>query len=317
MSHIPILLGTAQLGAPESGGRVSDKTVVQELVDIMLKHGHIGIDTARIYGQGTSEELIGTLDFRDVARVDTKIRALNPGDFSAARIKEQFKECVAALNGKKIRVLYLHTPDRSVPFEDTLQGLTDIWKYGGFEEFGLSNFMAWEVAEIAGLCAQHGFVPPTVYEGGYNIVDRQIEAELLPCLRKLHIRFAAFCPLAGGLLTDSSAAAAPPNFSPARSYVASYYTERYMRPAITTAVAELLQVVQAHGLPLAEVALRWLQWHSMLRPDDHGVIVAADSGAQLEANLTDCEKGPLPEAVAQACEDAWGKVKGDAPNYWV
>ncbi|EKM49696.1 uncharacterized protein PHACADRAFT_131449 [Phanerochaete carnosa HHB-10118-sp] len=295
---------------------------MQKFVDIMIRHGHSGVDTARMYCKGTSEELIGTLDLRNVLHVDTKIFPTTPGDHSQEKLGELFDASLNALNGKKIRVFYLHAPDHSVPFEDTLEVVTEIWKSGGFQEFGLSNFAAWEVADIVGICESRGFVMPTVYEGPYNIVDRLAEDELFPCLRKFNIRYASYCPLAGGYLTgrffvpDDTKEITLGNFS-AKNPISGFYTSRYLNFSLARSVAELLEIAETHNLTLSEVALRWLQWHSKLQPDDHGVIVAADDSAQLETNLSDCEKGPLPDAVAQACEDAWKKAKSAAPKYWI
>lgn len=131
---------------------------------------------------------------------------------------------------------------------------------------------------------------PTVYEGAYNIIDRRVEDELFPCLRKFNIKFAAYCPLAGGYLTDRFFVPDPTKevtlskFSTNDPF-SSFYTGRYLLSA--NAVAELLEAVKAHELTLAEVALRWLQWHSNMQPDDHGVIVAVSNKKQLETNLAD------------------------------
>ena len=170
---------------------------------------------------------------------------------------------------------------------------------------------------------------PAVYEGVYNLLDRMTEAELFPCLRKHGIRFAAYTPLAGGYLTerfvpDPTAAAddaatkkeadgALSKFA-ADSQGARFYKGRYLPAA--TAVAALRDVAHAHGLTLTEVALRWLQWHSALRPED-AVIVAASRRAQLEGTLADSTKGPLPEKVVKACEEAWKQAKGGITQYWL
>lgn len=323
MAPIPVLLGTAPFGTPENGGRVTTTAAVQELVDLLLQYGHNGIDTAHAYCQGTSQQLVGTVDLRGALRVDTKILAATPGDHSPQRLKELFKICSDALKGKKIRVLYLHAPDRSVPYEDTLEGINEIWKAGGFEEFGMSNFTAWEVAEIVGICKRRGFVPPTVCQGGYNIIERNVEAELLPCLRKFGIKFAAYCPLAGGYLTnsffvsDDTKDVPLPNYDSEKYPASFFYKARYENPLTTAAVAELLRVVKAHNLTLSEVALRWLQRHSKLQPSDHGIVMAADNKEQLETNLLDCEKGPLPESIIEACDEAWRKAKPASSNYWI
>ena len=74
-------------------------------------------------------------------------------------------------------------------------------------------------------------------------------------------------------------------------------------------------VQDQHGLRLTEVALRWLQHHSVLTPED-GVIIGASSVAQLEQNLVDSEKGPLPQDVVAALDEAFKAVGFDAPSYW-
>ncbi|GJE91891.1 aldo/keto reductase [Phanerochaete sordida] len=311
-TRIPIILGAGQLGKPNTSNiRVSDPALVQEFIDTLVEQGHVGIDTSRYYCDGTSEELLGSLNLRGIARIDTKNFPTHDGDHAPEKIKETFEATVRALNGNKIRVYYLHKPDRTVSFEKTLEAIDKIHKAGGFEEFGLSNFASWEVAEVVGICARRGFVPPTVYEGVYNLLDRLTEDELFPCLRKFGIRYAAYTPLAGGYLTERFFVPGTEHslskFDPSWAF-ATFYTSRYYPAA--PAVAELKEVAKAHGLTLTEVGLRWLQWHSKLQPGDLGVIVAVSKTEQLRTAIADSAKGPLPEPVVQACEDAWKKTKG-------
>ncbi|GJE91918.1 aldo/keto reductase [Phanerochaete sordida] len=321
-TRVPLILGAGQMGAPNTGERISDPAIAQEFADLMARHGHVGIDTSRIYCKGTSEELLGTLALGDAPRIDTKVYPVQPGDHAPAKLKTSFRASVAALKSKKIRVFYLHRPDRSVPFEDTLSAVDELYREGGFAEFGLSNYTAWEVAEIAGICTRRAFVRPTVYQGVYNLLDRMTEAELFPCLRKHGLRFAAYTPLAGGFLTerfvpDPAAAAvtdgALTKFA-ADSQGAWFYTGRYLPAA--GAVAVLRAAAHAHGLTLTEVALRWLQWHSALAPGD-AVIVAASRRAQLEGTLADSAKGALPDEVVAACEEAWKEARGGITQYWL
>ncbi|KAI0790931.1 aflatoxin B1-aldehyde reductase [Abortiporus biennis] len=285
----------------------------------MFKHGQIGIDTARVYGEGTSEQLISQLKL-GLARVDTKFHPLGPGGLAHEKLTEGFKQSLAALGPDiKIRVFYLHGPDRATPFEDTLKIVNGFYKQKYFEEFGLSNFMSYEVAEVVGICERFGYVKPTVYQGVYNIVDRSVEAELFPALRKYGIKFCAYSSLAGGLLTGKHLPGANPSalqgshFDPNWKW-SSFYTSRYL--SSIPAVVALKEVADKHGLKLSEVALRWLVHHSKITPEDHGVIVGSKHVEQLDESLTDCEKGPLPQEVVDACEETWKKVKGLAPEYW-
>lgn len=70
-----------------------------------------------------------------------------------------------------------------------------------------------------------------------------------------------------------------------------------------------------HGLRMTEIALRWMQHHSVLAPTD-GIILGASSAAQLEQNCADSEKGPLPDDVVAALDEAYKVVGFDAPSYW-
>ena len=74
--------------------------------------------------------------------------------------------------------------------------MNELYKEGKFKRFGISNYTAWEVAEMVGICKANGYVAPTVYQGIYNAMHRGVEPELLPCLRKFGIAFYAFSPRA-------------------------------------------------------------------------------------------------------------------------
>jgi aflatoxin B1 aldehyde reductase len=60
---------------------------------------------------------------------------------------------------------YLHGPDRTTPYIDTMREVNELHKQGLFDRFGLSNYMAWEVAQICEICEAHGWIKPIVYQG--------------------------------------------------------------------------------------------------------------------------------------------------------
>jgi len=93
------------------------------------------------------------------------------------------------------------------------------------------------------------------------------------------------------------------------------YRARYVNENYFSALEALKSVAASHNLRLTEVALRWCQHHSVLTPED-GVILGASSAAQLEQNCTDSAKGPLPEEVLKALDEAWDKVGSACPSYW-
>lgn len=281
----------------------------QPIFDVFLQRGYHLLDTARIYGNGTSEKLISQLNIGN-AKVDTKIWPTNPGDHKADRFKALFQESKAALGSIPIQVLYLHKPDRTVPFEETLEAADELYKKGEFKELGLSNYTAWEVAEIVGICKRRGFVQPTVYQGVYNLLQRGNEIELFPCLRKFGIRFTAYSIMAGGLLTGKhldAPVAKGTHFDPS-SPIGQMYGPKYM--PLLPVVQDLKVIADKHNIKLAELAYRWIVHHSKLTPQDHGAILGASSAQQMEIAIDSCEKGPLPEDLVSACEEAWTKAQG-------
>lgn len=112
------------------------------------------------------------------------------------------KKSLENLNPDKIDMWYLHAPDRSTPYEVLLKEIDSLYKEGYFRRVGTSNYPAWEVARICELCERNGWVKPVAYQGAYNALNRAVEPELFPCLRKYGIAFYAFDPLAGEYLTS-------------------------------------------------------------------------------------------------------------------
>ncbi|KAJ7807643.1 NADP-dependent oxidoreductase domain-containing protein [Mycena leptocephala] len=158
--RIPLVLGAGAYG-PEgvASARVTDKATSQQLVDIFIKAGGKTIDTARLYVHGTSEKFLAQLDVK-AAHIDTKIYATQPGGHAPENLRRTVKELVEALGPHKINVLYLHAPDRSVPFVDIAREINELHNEGLFREFGLSNFFSWEVAEFYFIAEKNGWIRP-------------------------------------------------------------------------------------------------------------------------------------------------------------
>ena len=102
-------------------------------------------------------------------------------------------------------------------------------------------------------------------------------------------------------------------------YPGEIYRKRYFKDATFDALRVIEPVAEKHNLSLLEIALRWCVHHSALKMTDggrDGVIIGISSFAQLESNLKDLEKGPLPEEVVQTLDQAWLIAKPTTPNYW-
>ncbi|KAG9024461.1 hypothetical protein FRB95_011459 [Tulasnella sp. JGI-2019a] len=323
-NRVPLLFGPGlfgQSGAP--GVRTTDPAEAQHILDVFFAHGHNELDTARGYGGGTSEPFLAALTLKDGTIVDTKVAPSTPGDHKPHRLRQIFQESLNIFNprGIKIRILYLHAPDRMVPFEETVAELNAMHKDGLYEQFGLSNFAAWEVAEIYTTCKERGYVLPTVYQGSYNLLARSIEPELVPCLRKFRIRLIVWNPLAGGFLTgkflslqDAVSAEKGGRFDKDTAY-GRHFSKMYMNDENIRALRMVHEAVAKEHLTMAEVALRWLQHHSVLTPED-GIILGASNASQLESNLADSEKDPLPDTILPVIQRAWRIVAPVAASYW-
>ena len=103
------------------------------------------------------------------------------------RLKATLSKSLRELGTDCVDIFYLHAPDRSVPFEETLKACDEMHKEGKFVNLGLSNYAAWEVAEIVNIAKERGWVRPTIYQAMYNAFTRTIESELIPCCRKYGI----------------------------------------------------------------------------------------------------------------------------------
>jgi len=240
---------------------------------------------------------------------------------SPEHLRTNLMTSLKALKTDKIDMWYLHGPDRSTPYEVTMRAVNDLHKEGYFDRFALSNFMAWEVAQICEISEKNGWIKPCVYQGVYNALHRAVEPELFPCLRHYGMAFFAFNPLAGGHLTsryhrDDKDIEPGSRFDPNR-WQGKSYRARYWNDSYFDALDILRPVAAKHGLTEAECALRWMTHHSLLKKENgDAIIIGASSVAHIESNMVDLEKGPLPDDVLKALDAGWERCKGISAKYY-
>jgi len=176
------------------------------------------VDTARIYQHttpdGDTETVLGELfdtspSLMKRTHLATKANpAIAPHkSLSKESVVEQCNTSLQKLGVDFVDLFYLHMPDIKTDIDDTLSGIDQLHKEGKIKEFGLSNYPAWAVVDIWHRCKNRGIVLPTVYQGMYNVITRNIEPEIVPVLRQFKMRFYVYNPLAGGLLTGRYASA--------------------------------------------------------------------------------------------------------------
>ncbi|KAK5872666.1 hypothetical protein PBY51_013345 [Eleginops maclovinus] len=257
--------------------------------------------------------------------IATKADPWNGKTLKPDSVCSQLESSLQRLQTECVDLFYLHIPDCQNPIQDTLKACNELHKEGRFKELGLSNYASWEVAEIVSLCRHNNWIVPTVYQGMYNATTRQVETELLPCLRYYGMRFYAYNPLAGGLLTgkynnlDKDGPLPEGRFS--GDIWAAAYRNRYLKQCQFEAihlVIEALETVYGSEKPtMTSAALRWMYHHSQLKGDlGDGVIIGMSSIDQLQQNLAAAEEGPLDERVVTTFNDAWNLVAHECPNYF-
>lgn len=308
-----IVLGTMNFG-PQL-----DLEASRNMVTGFLKTGNVELDTAYVYNGGTTEEYLGSILPELEAGsyyLATKVHPRITGKLDRGTILMEFNESLRRMNRESVDLLYFHFPDGKTPIDEALETIAELKEQGKIKELGLSNYPAWQVVDIWNKCDKYGCPKPTVYQGMYNALCRNVDVELFPAIRHLGMRFYAFNPLAGGLLTgkhmQDEKLEGDGRFARLKSY-----RDRYWKTSYFDAVNEIKVACEKEGIPMVEAAYRWLINHSQMRASEgDGILLGASKIQQMEQNMASVDKGELPESILAAMDEAWGVAKPDSPAYF-
>jgi len=271
------------VGCNNFGGRI-DENRTREVIDAALDEGINFFDTADMYADGRSEELIGKFlsARRQQVIIATKFGNDMPGQGRGARPEYVRKAIEASL--KRLRTDYIglyqqHVPDPEVPIADTLGALDDLVKAGKVRQIGCSNFSAQQIRDAqAAARKKRGSARFVSVQNEYSLLHREPEDEVLPECEREGLAFLPFFPLMSGLLTGKYRKGQP---IPENTRVAKF--ERY-RKLLTddnlNKVEALIEYAQSHGHTILELAFSWLLAHKPVA----SVIAGASSAEQLSAN---------------------------------
>ena len=312
MEKVKLILGTMTFGEsvfnPQAG----------EFINAFLDAGYEELDTAYVYNDGTCERLLGEVlpGLGRPYRIATKVNPRISGRLDGEAAYKQVNESLERMNLPSVDTVYLHCPDPKTPVESVLEAMADLHSQGKFKELGLSNFPAWMVTDVWHICDSRGWVKPTVFQGIYNPLTRKAETELNACLNHFGMRFYAYNPLAGGLLTGRYGhyEDAPTD---GRFTHRPNYQGRYWKKSFFEAVGIIREAGEKYGINTIEATYRWLAFHSMLdgsRGD--AILIGASKLGHLQQNMDTLKAGPLPEEMVQAFEQAWAVTKADSPEYF-
>ncbi len=312
-NNIKLILGTMTFGERIFGDDVG------KIIDLFLQSGYRELDTAFVYNGGESERLLGqalaSMD-RDRFKIATKVNPRITSRLDYDAVLSQCTESLARLRLDSVDILYLHFPDPDTPLESALKACAELQENGKFKELGVSNFPAWLVAETCHICDSHGWIRPTVYEGLYNPLSRFAERELDRALDYYGMRFYAYNPLAGGMLTDKYSGS-DRTLKEGRFLTRPNYQGRYWKDSYFSAVDRVKAVCAKFEINIVEATYRWLAFHSMLKAErGDGILIGVSKISQLQQNMGAIEKGPLPSDIVNAFEEAWEICRPDAPEYF-
>ncbi|MDE6208133.1 MAG: aldo/keto reductase [Lachnospiraceae bacterium] len=305
-----LILGTMTFG--QQVEEAEAKQILQKYID----SGYGEIDTAFVYNEGNSEKILGKiLNGISDYTVATKVNPRITGKLDYAAVMQQFETSLARMNRENIDILYLHFPDEDKNIESALMACDELYRKGKIKEIGFSNFSKESVEMLTEKCTKNSWKCPTVYQGLYNPLSRNVE-ELFEVLRKYEYRFYAYNPLAGGILSGkyNRYEESPEN---GRFVCRPNYKNRYWKESFFDAMDLIKKSCEEYNIEMYSAAYRWLAYHSRLSSSDgDGIIIGASNIKQLELNIEAIGQGRLPEEIAGAFDRAWEICKKDAPQYY-
>lgn len=255
----PICLGTMMFGER------TDAVEAGRIVASARAAGVNFIDTADAYAKGESERISGSLiaTEREQWVLATKLgnpmgKGPNDGGLSRSWMMRAIDASLQRLNTDWIDVYYLHLDDPSTPIEETLVAMSEIIAAGKVRYFGVSNYRAWRIAQIAELCAKLGVPAPIVSQPYYNAMNRMPETEILPACANYGLGVVPYSPLARGVLTGKYA----PGQAPAADTRAGKQDKRMMETEFRAESLAMAQTFKTHaekrGMSAGQFALNWV-----------------------------------------------------------
>ncbi|MEO8846295.1 MAG: aldo/keto reductase [Kofleriaceae bacterium] len=253
------------LGAMSFGGD-SDETTAAQIWRAARDAGINFIDTADVYNEGRSEQIVGRLmrGERDDLVLATKAyfptgKGPNARGTSRYHLVRAVEASLRRLATDRIDLYYLHRFDDGVALDETLRAVDDLVRAGKILYPACSNFAAWQVAQALGIATLKGFAPLVAIQPMYNLVKRTAEIEILPMAQSLGIAVVPYSPTGGGLLTGKYGRGHKPEHG--RLVDWKMYETRYSDPAMLDIAERFVALAAELGQPPVTLALAWVASH--------------------------------------------------------
>ncbi|MCS6588327.1 aldo/keto reductase [Curtobacterium flaccumfaciens] len=297
----PIAIGAMTYGEPDRGHPVWSKgeDEARPLIKHALDAGINFFDTANMYSNGSSEEILGRAlkDYanRDDVVIATKLRhpmrsGPNGKGLSRKAIMTEVDHSLERLGTDYIDLYQVHRNDHATPLEETLEALSDLVKAGKVRYLGASSMFAWEFAKALHMQKTNGWARFVSMQDHYNLLAREEEREMIPLALDEGVGTIIWSPLARGRLARAWDKAR----STARSDSDGDYADLLYSPAEEESNHQIIdavgQVAERHGVSRASIALAWLHRQPVVTAPLVGAGSTQqidDAIASLDVQLTD------------------------------
>jgi aryl-alcohol dehydrogenase-like predicted oxidoreductase len=286
------------LGGNSFGRRADEETSVA-VINHALSMGINYIDTADMYDRGRSEEFVGKAvkSQRSDVIIATKFGyAMGDGPNERGGSRHYIMKAVDAslrrLQTDYIDLYQIHLPDPTTPIEETLRAMDDLVRAGKVRYIGCSNFEAWQLCQALWTSKFNNLQSFVTVQTRYNLLERQIETELVPCCQAYSIGVIPWGPLAGGFLTGKYRQDAVSDRRSSRPIplYANIFTD-----ANWNKLAKLEAFAAKRGHTVGELAIAWL----LSKPWVSTVIAGARKLEQVSANVAAVEWRLTAEEVTE------------------
>ena len=299
-----VCLGCMGLGDPSRGypswalGEEGGRSLIRHAIEAGINF----FDTANMYANGSSEEILGraTKEFanRDSVVIATKLFApmragANAAGLSRKAIMTEVDHSLRRLGTDYIDLYQIHRRDQRTPWEETLEALHDLVKAGKVRYLGASSMMAWEFGKALHLQKANGWSRFVSMQDTYNLIAREEEREMLPLCAEEGVQTIVYSPVARGRL------ARPWGESTMRSEAEPTAAALYYEPNASSdrIIVETVGAIAAErGVSRAQIALAWLRRHPVVAAPIVGALKTGhidDAVAALSIILTDDEAARL------------------------
>ena len=305
-----VLLPEVSLGLWHNFGDVNTFANSLQMAHFAMDHGIVHFDLANNYGPsyGSAEETFGQImkksfaPFRDELFISTKAGYdMWPGPYgvwcSRKNLIASLDQSLRRMNLDYVDLFYSHRFDPQTPLEETLQALVDIVRSGKALYVGISKYPP-QAAEFAYKYLKDRDVPCLIYQGRYNILNREPEQEgILDQAKENGVGFICFSPLAQGLLTSRYLNGIPADSRMAKEH---FLKSSVLTPEMHAKLVKLNEIAARRGQSLAQMALAWCL------KDDRvtSVIAGASSVQQLADNFKAMENTAFSEQELQEIDEA-------------